>query len=92
MVYRWVSFGCLVIVRSGAPDLGQKIDTNGRLVHVVERVVHESCNQRSFAHCCEKLLVATSTAGLEASAFDIPLCSPRNTNLAVGISMTDAKF
>ena len=36
-------------------DLGEEINANRRLVHVVERVVHESCDQRGLAdywNCC----------------------------------------
>lgn len=37
--------------RMGVSYLGEEIDTNGCLIHVVERVVHESGNQRRLAHC-----------------------------------------
>lgn len=29
---------------SDGPDLGKKINANCRLVHIVERIVHESCD------------------------------------------------
>lgn len=39
------------IAPSGRPHLGQEIDTDRRLIHVVERIVHESCDQGGLAHC-----------------------------------------
>lgn len=66
--------------------LGEEIDTNGGLVHVVKRVVHEPRNERCLAHCEASASAAVNILykgpRVDTLAREcIPLCSPRNTSL-----------
>jgi hypothetical protein len=66
--------------------LGEEVDANGGLVHVVERVVHEPRDKRCLADCKVHMSVAVAiwykSQFLDLRARGcIPLCSPRNTSL-----------
>ena len=50
------SIGVSVALSAGCngPDLGKEINANRGLIHVVERIIHESCNQRGLADCWDR--------------------------------------
>ena len=58
---------------------GEEVDADGRLVHVVEGVVHEARDERGLADWCCARVSRRSVGGAEREI--IPLCSPRKTSL-----------
>jgi len=48
--------------------LGEEVDADGGLVHVVERVVHEPCDQRCLADCCSSARLANIRPGCRVPA------------------------
>ena len=46
--------------------LGQEVDTDSCLVCVVERIIHESCNQRCLSNCATMSETTVQRALIEA--------------------------
>lgn len=46
--------------------LGQEVDTDGCLIRVVERIIHESCNQRGLSNCATMSETTVQRALIEA--------------------------
>ena len=79
---------------SRATRLGEEVDANRGLVHVVERVVHEACDQGRLADCIaqddRELVIVRGFAtrggvpwrnSRESEVAGLPLCSPKKTSL-----------
>jgi hypothetical protein len=74
----------------GTAHLGQEIDADGGLVRVVERVVHEACDERCLAHCRGQSALAISRGHVCHVAFQggmVPTALFAEEDQPVGISM-----